>query len=74
MAIFRQFWNSVGLQQKLQILIQGFLILLLLLAQRWLDHQFEAAAFSAADNRAEVTADGVINGLNLMMLNGSISD
>ncbi len=45
MAIFRQFWNSVGLQQKLQILIQGFLILLLLLAQRWLDHQFEAAAF-----------------------------
>ncbi|MFT3851007.1 MAG: methyl-accepting chemotaxis protein [Propionivibrio sp.] len=74
MATFSRLWNCVGLQYKLQILIQGFLILLLLLAQRWLDQQFKDATYAAADSRAEVAADGVINGLNLLMLNGSIAE
>ena len=62
------------MQHKLQILIQGFLIIVLLLTQRWLNHQFEAATFAAAESRAAVTADGVINGLNILMLTGAIGD
>src|ERR1035437_7638082 len=74
MDIFSRRWNSLGMQHKLQILIQGFLIILLLIAQRWLDHRFEISAFTAADHRAVVAADGVINGLNILMLTGTISD
>ena len=67
-------WNSLGMQHKLQILIQGFLVVVLLLSQRWLDRQFEASALAAAENRATVMADGVINGLNILMLTDAISD
>ncbi|MCX7174091.1 MAG: methyl-accepting chemotaxis protein [Proteobacteria bacterium] len=74
MAIFGRRWNSLGMQHKLQILIQGFLIIILLLTQRWLHQQFEDTAFSAAENRASVMTDGVINGLNMLMQTGAISD
>ena len=73
MVRFGQRWDSLGMQHKLQILIQGFLVILLLLTQLWLNRQFEIAAFSAAENRAAEAADGVINGLNILMLTGTIS-
>ena len=61
-------WSKLGLQVKLQILIQGSLILLLVAAQVWILNHFERQLLNAAEDRAKVVADGVINGLNIMMV------
>jgi len=60
-------WNKIGLQRKLQILIQGFLLLVLLGVQFWLSHHFEERAVFAAKERTTAVADGAINGLNTLM-------
>ena len=61
-------WGRIGLQLKLQILIQGFLIVILVAAQQWISIQFEQQATNAAKERAREVADSVINGLNTLML------
>ena len=61
-------WDKLTLQLKLQILIQGFLIIILVAAQQWISVQFEEQAFSAARERAKTVADGTINGLNILMI------
>ena len=61
-------WNKIGLQLKLQLLIQGFLIIVLVGAQQWLSNQFEQRALRAAEDRTVAVADGVINGLNTLMV------
>jgi len=61
-------WDRIGLQLKLQLLIQGILIVILLCAQQWLSNQFEQRAFSAAQDRTVAVADGAINGLNTLMV------
>ncbi len=67
MSRFYVWWSQIGLQLKLQILIQGFLLIVLLMAQQWLFTQFEGRALRAAEDRANVVADGVINSLNTLM-------
>jgi methyl-accepting chemotaxis protein len=62
-----QFWNTISLQLKLQLLIQGLLLVILLSAQQWLAHQFEARELASAQERAIAVADGVNNGLNTFM-------
>ncbi len=61
-------WGRVGLQFKLQILIQGFLFAILVAAQQWISDQFESQVLNAAKERANVVADGTINGLNTLMV------
>ena len=61
-------WSKIGLQLKLQLLIQGFLIVVLVGAQQWLSNQFEQRALRAAEDRTVAVADGVINGLNTLMV------
>ena len=61
-------WGKIGLQSKLQILIQGFLIVVLVAAQHWITIQFEHHVLRAAEDRAKVAADGAINGLNTLMI------
>jgi len=61
-------WGSIGLQRKLQILIQGLLIVILVAAQQWLSNQFEQRSLVAAEERTIAVADGAINGLNTLML------
>jgi methyl-accepting chemotaxis protein len=61
-------WGRIGLRLKLQILIQGFLIVILVSAQQWISLQFEHQALSAAKERANTVADGAINGLNTLMI------
>jgi methyl-accepting chemotaxis protein len=61
-------WSNLGLQRRLQILIQGFLILILLGAQQWLSNQFEQRSLIAAEERTIAVADGAINGLNTLMV------
>jgi methyl-accepting chemotaxis protein len=60
-------WSSLGLQLKLQILIQSFLLVILVGAQFWLSSQIERRALLAAEERTMVVADGVINALNTLM-------
>ncbi len=61
-------WGRLGLQLKLQLLIQGGLIVILIIAQQWVSTQFEHQIISAAEERAKAIADGAINGLNTLMV------
>ncbi len=63
-----KWWEKLTLQLKLQILIQGFLIVILTCAQQWISAQFERQALSAAQERSKTVADGAINGLNTLMI------
>ena len=60
-------WDNFALQSKLQILIQGFLIIILLAAQLWVSDHMETRALLAAEERTMAVADGVINSLNTLM-------
>jgi methyl-accepting chemotaxis protein len=61
-------WGQVPLQWKLQILIQMFLIVALMAAQHWISAKFERQVLNGAEDRAKQVADGVINGLNTLMV------
>ena len=63
-----KWWDKLSLQRKLQILIQGFLLVILVVAQLWISNQVERQALSAANARAVTVADGAINGLNILMI------
>ena len=49
-------------------MIQVFLIVILVVAQWWLTNRFEHQVLNAAEERAKGVADGVINGLNTLMV------
>ncbi len=74
MEIIRNKWHSLGVQGKLHILIQGSLIILFLISMDWVIGRFESQIMSSAKARAEETADGLINGMNMLMLTGQISN
>lgn len=67
-------WDRIGVQEKLHILIQGTLIVLFFVLMEWVVDRFEAQIERAAEFRAEETADGLINGMNMLMLTGQISN
>nr|WP_326531501.1 methyl-accepting chemotaxis protein [Rhodoferax sp.] len=60
-------WGRLGLQTKLQILIQGLLIAILVSAQQWVANEFTNESLKSAEQRATALADSVINGMNTMM-------
>ncbi len=62
------FWNRLGLQLKLQLLIQGILLIILLAAQQWLTSHFEHRQLISTQERTTAVADGVMNGLNTLMV------
>ncbi|MFZ4625674.1 MAG: methyl-accepting chemotaxis protein [Rhodoferax sp.] len=55
------------MQLKLQLLIQGFLLIILLAAQQWLAHRLEGMELDAARDRTTTVADGINNGMNTLM-------
>jgi methyl-accepting chemotaxis protein len=63
----KNLWSRFGLQLKLQILIQCFMLLVLLAGQYWVSSQIEQRAIHAAEDRSAMVADGVINALNTLM-------
>jgi diguanylate cyclase (GGDEF)-like protein/PAS domain S-box-containing protein len=67
-------WHGLGVQEKLHILIQGSLIILFFISMEWVIGRFEQQIMTSAEARAEDTADGLINGMNMLMLTGTISD
>ena len=68
MTYFASWWARLGLQLKLQIVIQGFLIIILLAAQQWIANRFQTQILKDASDRTAAVADGAINGLNTLML------
>jgi len=72
--IFIKWWEKLALQLKLQILIQGFLIAILVTSQQWVSIQFEKQVLNAAQDRSKAVADGAINGLNTLMVTKSGED
>jgi methyl-accepting chemotaxis protein len=69
----QSWWGSLSLKNKLQIPIQIILLMIMMVTQRWALNQFEVQELEAAKQKAIVSADGVINGLNMLMINGIIS-
>jgi len=67
-------WNSLGVQEKLHILIQGTLILLFFISVEWMMSRFETQITASVETRALETANGLINGMNMLMLTGAISN
>jgi methyl-accepting chemotaxis protein len=69
-----EWWSKLSIKNKLQIPIQLILLVVMVAAQRWAFDRYEMRVLEDAKNRAVIPADGVFNGLNMMMLNGTISD
>lgn len=67
-------WSGLSLKNKLQVPIQLLLLTIMVLAQRSALETFENHVLDGAEQKAVVAADGVLNGLNMLMLNGSIGD
>lgn len=61
-------FGKIGLQLKLQLLIQGVLICILVSAQLWISHLLEQQVLHSAREKAETIAEGLINGLNTLMV------
>ncbi|OGS81491.1 MAG: hypothetical protein A2061_03275 [Gallionellales bacterium GWA2_59_43] len=70
----KNWWNNLSLRSKLQIPIQLALLIIMLLVQRMALNQYESQVLSSARDKALTSADGVLNGMNMLMLNGIISD
>ena len=70
----KKWWNSLPIRRKLQLPIQLLLFFVILFAQRISLDKFEKHILHGAQQRAEASADGVLNGLNMLMVNGIISD
>lgn len=60
-------WSRLTLQLKMQLLIQGFLMIILFTAQQWLSDRLESMELDAARERTMTVADGVNNGMNTLM-------
>ena len=70
----KHWWGSLSIQARMHLLIQFSLLVIMLIAQRWILDHFEDQVRLATENRAIETADGVINGMNMLMLTGKIQD
>ena len=70
----KDYWNSLGIGIKLNIPIQVMLIVALSFAHFWVMEYIKGEILDGAERRATVSADGVINGLNMLMVTGMISN
>jgi methyl-accepting chemotaxis protein len=70
----KNWWSKLPLKNKLQIPIQLLLFVVMLFAQRVVLDKFEERLLEESRQKAGVVADGVVNGLNMLMINGIISD
>lgn len=70
----KQGWHALSIAAKLNIPIQLMLLLLLSLAQLWLVDLARDEILEGARRRAALSADGIINGMNMLMITDKISD
>lgn len=64
----------IGVQWRLHLLIQISLAVFFLFSQYWIIKQFDDQGLQDIQSRATETADGLINGLNLLMVTGKIAN
>ncbi len=67
-------FRNFSLQTKLQILIQGTLLVVLTAGQLWLAHSFKSETMQSAREHAVDVANSLIDGANMLMETGTISD
>ncbi len=67
-------FRNLKLKTKLQIVIQGLLLAVLLSSQLWISHNFKEKTLSSAKEKAEQVANETIDSFNMLMETGTISD
>jgi methyl-accepting chemotaxis protein len=72
--MINNWWNKLSLKSKLLLPIQLMLLAVLLLTQKVSMDKYRAEVFSEAKQKAMISSDGLLNGLNVMMEGGIISD
>ena len=70
----KNWWTKLSLKNKLQIPIQLIFLVVMVLVQRTALDKFENYVIEGTKQKAEVSADGLLNGLNMMMEGGIIGD
>ncbi|NNM79053.1 MAG: diguanylate cyclase [Gallionella sp.] len=73
-SALRAYWDGLGIATKLNIPIQIILVIVLSFAHFWVMESIKTDVLDGAKIRAKVSADGLINGMNMLMVTGSISD
>jgi diguanylate cyclase (GGDEF)-like protein/PAS domain S-box-containing protein len=69
----KNWWQSLSIGIKLNIPIQMMLIVSLSFAHYWVMTHIKGDILEGAQRRALVSADGIINGMNMLMVTGMIS-
>jgi diguanylate cyclase (GGDEF)-like protein/PAS domain S-box-containing protein len=70
----KNWWKSLSIATKLNIPIQLILVIALSFAHVWEIEHIKEDALNEVERRALVSADGIINGMNMMMVTGMISN
>lgn len=70
----KSWWLSLDIGKKLNIPIQGVLVVVLSFAHFWVMEHIKDEFLDGAKRRAAVSADGIINGMNMLMVTDSISN
>ncbi|MEI7841993.1 MAG: diguanylate cyclase [Gallionellaceae bacterium] len=69
-----KWWRALSIQLKLTLLVQLSIVFVLIFAQNWIMSSFEKKIMESAKVRVEEVADGIINGMNMMMIMGHAID
>ncbi len=70
----KNWWGRLPLSKKLLIPIMAVLLLIMLSAQQAIQKVFQDFVLDEAQDKAALSADGLLNGLNMLMINGIISN
>ena len=70
----KNWWGKLSLAKKLQLPIQTVLLAILILAQQAILAQYGSIILQEAKDEAILSANGALNGLNMMMIDGVITD
>lgn len=70
----KNWWQSLGIGIKFNIPIQVMLVIALSVTHVWIMAHIKEEILDGAERRATVSADGIINGMNMLMITGMISD
>jgi diguanylate cyclase (GGDEF)-like protein/PAS domain S-box-containing protein len=69
----QNWWKSLSVSTKLNIPLQVVLVLALSCAHFWVMEHIEQEILDGAKRRSTVLGDGIINGMNMLMITGMIS-
>ena len=67
-------WSRISVQWKLHLLIQLSLVMFFVILHSWIVTQFDDMGIKDIETQANETSNGLINGLNLLMVTGQIFD